>query len=557
MYLRTIAAACLTASGVASSGSAAAAAPPNNDWADRTVIATLPYTATVADIAQATSEASDPELYCSFLGGPTAGFGSIWYEFTPAEDRYVDLRASGYDTMISVYEGTPQQGFRVVRGGCNDDDREQPDEGSRVNGLQLRANTRYSIEVVRYEIGTSAPTLSFSIGPSLVYTVTKTQDSNDGTCDADCSLREAAAASNANPGAIVLPAGNYTVPGGLRFWRSGSIYGAGRETTLIDAAGSGRVLSHDTAGPYSFALHDLSLVNGNTADEGGAFAGFGGYYVFDRVALRHSTASQGGGAALMTSASSGSMYESVAEGNTAATKGGGVYVEGYNLEIHESAIVGNQTQARSDTHGGGGIFFNTQADARLVNSTVSGNRTEGAGGGVYLNTRNRAHRGLINNSTITNNGFSAQASSLLQGGLVIDHRVRPDVNVKLSNSVLSGNYAMGNPGQFSDCVQTNFAIAVISYTLAQATTNCAPAGSGNLSGIDPLLLALDTSLAIPAQRPADNSPLLDAGDPAGSCARIDSQGTPRPLDGNGDGAAVCDIGAVELRRDLIFTDGFD
>lgn len=32
------------------------------------------------------------------------------------------------------------------------------------------------------------------------YTVTKTADTNDGTCDADCSLREAIAAANADPG---------------------------------------------------------------------------------------------------------------------------------------------------------------------------------------------------------------------------------------------------------------------------------------------------------------------------------------------------------------------
>jgi CSLREA domain-containing protein len=32
-----------------------------------------------------------------------------------------------------------------------------------------------------------------------VYTVTKTADSNDGACDADCSLREAVAAANLTP----------------------------------------------------------------------------------------------------------------------------------------------------------------------------------------------------------------------------------------------------------------------------------------------------------------------------------------------------------------------
>lgn len=36
------------------------------------------------------------------------------------------------------------------------------------------------------------------------FTVTKTADTNDGTCDADCSLREAVAAANANSGADTI-----------------------------------------------------------------------------------------------------------------------------------------------------------------------------------------------------------------------------------------------------------------------------------------------------------------------------------------------------------------
>ena len=43
------------------------------------------------------------------------------------------------------------------------------------------------------------------------FPVTKTADTNDGTCDADCSLREAIDAANTNPGAddVPVPAGTY------------------------------------------------------------------------------------------------------------------------------------------------------------------------------------------------------------------------------------------------------------------------------------------------------------------------------------------------------------
>ncbi|MBN2556915.1 MAG: right-handed parallel beta-helix repeat-containing protein [Anaerolineales bacterium] len=43
------------------------------------------------------------------------------------------------------------------------------------------------------------------------------------------------------------------------------------------------------------------------------------------------------------------------------------------------------------------------------------------------------------------------------------------------------------------------------------------------------------------------SPAIDAGDPA-TCPSLDFLGVPRPADGDGDGAAVCDIGAFEWRE---------
>jgi CSLREA domain-containing protein len=43
------------------------------------------------------------------------------------------------------------------------------------------------------------------------FPVPKTDDTNDGTCDPDCSLREAIDAANTNPGAddVPVPAGFY------------------------------------------------------------------------------------------------------------------------------------------------------------------------------------------------------------------------------------------------------------------------------------------------------------------------------------------------------------
>ena len=49
--------------------------------------------------------------------------------------------------------------------------------------------------------------LNLSVAAAATYSVTKTADASDGTCDADCSLREAVSAANATPGAVLIPAG--------------------------------------------------------------------------------------------------------------------------------------------------------------------------------------------------------------------------------------------------------------------------------------------------------------------------------------------------------------
>ena len=88
-----------------------------------------------------------------------------------------------------------------------------------------------------------------------VFFVTKTADTLDGACDADCSLREAIVAANALPGAdvIVLGAGTYTLTragagedaaatGDLDVTGDLSILGAGAASTVLDGGLLDRVL---------------------------------------------------------------------------------------------------------------------------------------------------------------------------------------------------------------------------------------------------------------------------------------------------------------------------
>ncbi|MCC6297905.1 MAG: right-handed parallel beta-helix repeat-containing protein [Anaerolineales bacterium] len=71
------------------------------------------------------------------------------------------------------------------------------------------------------------------------------------------------------------------------------------------------------------------------------------------------------------------------------------------------------------------------------------------------------------------------------------------------------------------------------YTASGAHDYCGdPALEGPLSGVEF------------GMQPSSSSPAIDAGDNS-LCPTVDSTGAPRPTDGNGDGNAVCDVGAYE------------
>ena len=67
-----------------------------------------------------------------------------------------------------------------------------------------------------------------------------------------------------------------------------------------------------------------------------------------------------------------------------------------------------------------------------------------------------------------------------------------------------------------------------------------------MSSTDPQLrnLALNAPGTTETHALPLSSPAIDAGDPA-YCPATDQRGVSRPFDGNGDGLAICDIGAYE------------
>ena len=98
--------------------------------------------------------------------------------------------------------------------------------------------------------------------------VTKTEDTNDGVCDADCSIREAIDAANSGD-TINVPAGVYTVTTTLVIGKDLILVGALSASTIIQAAESPGIANYGVLSIDSGNAVDISNLTSSKEDEDG------------------------------------------------------------------------------------------------------------------------------------------------------------------------------------------------------------------------------------------------------------------------------------------------
>lgn len=236
------------------------------------------------------------------------------------------------------------------------------------------------------------------------------------------------------------------------------------------------------------------------------------------------------------------LYQLVAEGtnNTvsgnSAPSGGGIFIDRARLKLTGSTVSSNVAALR-----GGGIRAN--GDLLLTNSTISSNSAD-VGGGIYIASGdyNFDGDGTLLNTTIADN----RAASGSAGGLA------NYANVTVTNSIFARNLGAGalpgNCGPGSEGDLTGGPPLSGGHNLEDADTcgfSTSP-NDGDIVGQNALLGPLaDNGGQTFTHALLAGSPAIDAANNA-LCPAVDQRGQSRPKDGNGDRAAVCDIGSYEL-----------
>jgi CSLREA domain-containing protein len=299
---------------------------------------------------------------------------------------------------------------------------------------------------------TQSPTPSPSPNPgSATFTVTKTADTADGTCDSDCSLREAIIAANAagalstagvgGPPIIQLPAGTYTLTipgtgenaaltGDLDITAAMNIVGAGPDVTIIDGGNLDTVLDVRSTG--DLMLSGVTVQHGKSPGTGGIYAN--GPLTLTNVHVSHNkgegTDADGatGGVTIKTI---GTITDSLFFMNTATGNStGGLYGQATsNVTVKNTTFDSNSATGNFAT---GGLGFN--GDSILDDVTVRNNTAHGHDplGGLFSRGTS-----TVMNSQFLNNDITDDTGT----GAIINRG-----NMTIWDTTVDGNDAGDNDG---------------------------------------------------------------------------------------------------------------
>jgi hypothetical protein len=369
-----------------------------------------------------------------------------------------------------------------------------------------------------------------------------------------CSFVDNAAGGNADGGAIWSQRNTLTVIGSTftgnhSSGRGGAIHSAlsGSALTVIESVfsnntvtgtvnASGGAIWHDTG---TLVISNTTIVNNSTSNVGGGIATSGGTAhiygstIAGNSAINTTVSCYGGG--IRNYLTTLLIEDSVVRDNWVSgddSLGGGIFSDGPTT-LDRVTVSGNSSNYYS-----GGIH--SQDPLTLTNVTISGNSAADAAGGLTQTDVGKV--ATIVNCTIASNTLTSGSPSWGGGILVYS-------TLNMTNTLLAyndnGNCSIGSGGSLNSG----------GHNVEDGDT-CGLGATGDITGTDPYLGPLGfyggpsvgataSEEGMRTQALLRGSPAIDMGDDA-ACPPVDQRGVARPVDGDKDTTAICDIGAFEF-----------